>query len=64
MGALKGLQAFGDSYRVRPADWQKSRVYQKLQAPFQTTQRPSSKLVIAWAVIASPSRFLRMTSHW
>src|SRR5690349_986096 len=37
--------------------------HQKFHAPFQTTHTPSRKLVMACAVIASPSRPLRMTSH-
>ena len=38
--------------------------YQKLQAPLQTIYIPSRPLVIPCAVMASPSRPLRITSHW
>ena len=40
-----------------------SRPHQKCHAPRQTIHTPSRRLVMACAVIASPSRFLRMTSH-
>src|SRR5260370_41951772 len=38
--------------------------YQKFHAPFQTTHIPRRKLVMAWAVMASPRRFLRTTNPW
>ena len=38
-------------------------IHQKCQAPRQMTHKPSRKFVMACAVIASPSRCLRITSH-
>ena len=36
--------------------------HQNCHAPFQTTQIPNKKFVMAWAVMASPRRFFRSTS--
>jgi len=46
--------------------WQRLRTgrrYQNCHAPCHATHTPSRKFVIACAVMASPRRFLRNTSH-
>ena len=37
--------------------------HQNFQSPRQITQVPSSRFVMACAVMASPNRFFRSTSH-
>lgn len=60
-GAL--IVPWWDIVGLQPEMQSPSSAHQNCQSPRATTHTPNRKLVIACAAMASPSRFLLITSH-